>query len=137
MSADLISVFRSKDLTVHNKLADALDAMANEDGDHTSPVIPAVASLLAVSTRSRVYLADITQIEIDFATSTVLGERLVKIPGRYAITEDTRRFELIVLPDLMMPADYATVACKHECAILKQSRYVKQAHAVWSKGSMT
>ena len=25
--------------------------------------------------------------------------------------------------------------CKHECAILKQSRHVRQAHEVWTNGS--
>ena len=60
VSAELISFLRSKGLNDYDKLADALDAMADEDGDQTSPIIPATASLLAVSTRAQVYLANIT-----------------------------------------------------------------------------
>jgi len=90
VSADLVSFFRSKGLTVYDKLANALDAMANENDDQTSPVIPTMASLLAVSTRAHVYLANITETEMDFVTSTLLGERLVEIPGRFAIIEATK-----------------------------------------------
>jgi hypothetical protein len=43
----------------------------------------------------------------------------------------------MVLPDLRIPADYATTACKHECAVLKQSRHIKQTHAVWIARSVT
>ena len=87
-AADLISFFRSKDLIVYDKLANALEAMADEDGDQTAPIIPAVASLPAASTRAHIFLLDITQAEMDFATATVMGERIVEIPGRF-VNENT------------------------------------------------
>jgi hypothetical protein len=60
VSADLIPFFRFKDLTVYDKLADALEAMECEDSAHTSPIIPAFASLPAASTRAHIFLSDIT-----------------------------------------------------------------------------
>ncbi len=42
--------------------------------------------------------------------------------------------EPIVLPDLRTPIDYATDSCKHECAVLKQPRHVRQTHEVWREG---
>jgi len=118
VSVDLISFFRSKDLTVYDNLANALDAMANEDGDQISPAIPAIASLQTVSTRAHIFFSDITQTEMDFATATILQERLVEMPGRFA-SETTEKPEPMVLPVFKTPADYATAPCKHECRVLK------------------
>jgi hypothetical protein len=73
--------------------------------------------------------------EINFTTSLILGERTNEIPGRYTPLKTPTRPDVIVLPDLRSPADYATASCKHECAILKQSRHVRQAHMVWREGS--
>jgi len=137
VTADLIAFFRSKNQDVFDKLADALDTMAEENTDSTSTTtIPAVAALLTVSTRAHAFLADISQAEMDFATTTVLGERRVEIPGRSTPLEAAEKPEPMVLSDLRTPADYATASCKHECAIMKQSRHVKQAHAVWTEGTM-
>ena len=43
---------------------------------------------------------------------------------------------MIVLADLRTPADNATAPCNHEFTILKQSRHVRQAHAVWKDGTI-
>ena len=131
VTANLITFSRSKGLSVHDKLADALDAMVDENTDPATPIIPAVASLLAVKTRARGFLEDISRAEMNFATATAMGERLVEIPGRFTPLEATDKPEPIVLPELRAFAYYATAACKHECAILKQSRHVRHAHAVW------
>jgi len=56
VTADLISFFRSKCVSVYNQLEDALDAIADEDGDPTSPIVPAVASLLAICKRAYIFL---------------------------------------------------------------------------------
>jgi hypothetical protein len=60
VTADLIAFFQSKGLKVYDKLANALDAMADEKSDPNTPVIPAVASLLVVNTRAHVFLANIS-----------------------------------------------------------------------------
>jgi hypothetical protein len=59
---------------VYDKLANVLDAMANDDVEDTRvSVITTIASLMAVSARAHTFLADITQGEMDFATSLTLG----------------------------------------------------------------
>jgi hypothetical protein len=99
---------------------------SNDDTDNTdSPVIPAVASIMAVRARAHTFLADITQSEMDFATALTLGGRLVEVPGRFDNLETHTRPEPIVLPDLRVPSDYVTTSCKHECAIMKQARRVR------------
>ena len=100
--------------------------MANVDGDTPPATIPAVATLLTINIRTQALLVDINQAEMDFATSTVLGERLVAIPGRFFNPDAVAtRPELIVLLELRIPADYIIATCKHECAIMKQSRNAK------------
>ena len=97
VTANLIVFLRSKSLSVYDKLADALDAMADDDTDNTnSPVIPSVASIMVVNT----FLADITHSEMDFATALTLGERIVEIPGRFVNLETHTKPEQIVLPNL-------------------------------------
>jgi hypothetical protein len=54
LTADLVSFFRSKCFNVYDKLANALDVMANEDDDPTSSSIPVVASLLGVNTTTQI-----------------------------------------------------------------------------------
>jgi hypothetical protein len=137
ITSDLITFFISKDLLVYSKLAEALDAMADIPGDSSNVVIiPAVETLLAVSGRAHAFLGNIPQSEIDFTPSLVMGERTVAIPGHYDPLVAPSRLELIVLLDPRTPADYATATCKHECAILKQSRHVRQAHKVRESGIM-
>ena len=58
--------------------------------------------------RAHAYLETIPQIENDFATSLVMGERSVEISGRYSPIEAPTRLDPIVLPDLRTPKDYAT-----------------------------
>jgi hypothetical protein len=138
VTANLIVFLRTKSLSVYDKLVDALDAMADDDTDVTNPpVIPTIASIMAVSARAHTFLADITQSEMDFATSLTLGERLVEVPGRFVNLETHTKPEPIVLPDLRVPADYVTAPCKHECAIMKQARHVRQAYQVWTDNIVT
>ena len=49
VTTNLIAFFRSKGLTVYDKLADALDAMADENIDLATPIIPTYASLLTAA----------------------------------------------------------------------------------------
>ena len=130
VTTTLISFLRSKGLPIYDKLANALDAMADEDEDSSSHVIPAVSSLKTISAGAKCYLSDITQTELDFATSLALGERIVEIPGRFTSLEPAAKPDPVKLRELRTPADYATAACKHECAALEQTRHVRQAHAV-------
>jgi len=132
VTTDLIAFFRSKGLQVYDKLANALDTMCDEESNLETPVIPALTALLLVITRAHVCLTDISTTEMEFATSTIMGERVVEIPGRYAPREAATRPEQMVLPDLRVPGDYATTSCKHECAVLKQSSHIRHAHAVWT-----
>jgi len=83
ISSDLITYFKSKNLPVYDSLVEALDEMADEDHNQENTIILVVESLLAVIARARVFLADILVAEMEFATSTVMGERLVEIHGRY------------------------------------------------------
>jgi hypothetical protein len=84
-----------------------MDAMTDDDVEDTwVPAISSVASLMALSARAHIFLANITQSEIDFATSLTLGERLVEVPGRYSPLETHTKPEPIVLPDLRISTDY-------------------------------
>ena len=114
--------------------------MANAEDDPVdpsiAPSIPAFAALVTVSTRAHAFLSEIPKEEIEFATSLFMGERNVEIPGRYNPLEAPSKPELIVLPDLRTINDYATAPCKHECAVLKQSRHLRHAHGVWRDGTI-
>ncbi len=85
---------------------------------------------MPVSTRAHAFIETIPKEEVDFATSGIMEERTEEILGRFSPLEAPTIPDTIVLPDLRTPANYATTPCKHECAILKQSRHVRQAHAV-------
>jgi hypothetical protein len=101
VTANLLVFLRLKSLNVCDKLADALDAMADDDTDNTdSPVIPAVASIMVLVARAHTFLADITHSEMGFATALTLGERIVEIPGRFVNLETHTKPEQIVLPNL-------------------------------------
>ena len=133
---DLMSFFRSKDSPVYTKLADALDSMADtRDTTHGETLIPTIKLILSVSTRAHAFLDTIPQTEIDFTTSLAMCERKVEISGRYYPLEQPSILEPIVLPDLRSTADYEKTPCKHECAILKQSKHARQAHEVCMNGS--
>ena len=82
VTANLIAFLRAKGLDVYDKMANALDSMADEvvspvenedqapraaETDATVLNIPAVTSLLAVSARAHTFLADISQEEMDFS----------------------------------------------------------------------
>jgi hypothetical protein len=81
---NLVAFLRSKGLSIYDKLADALDAMAVEDGEPEDQCFSAVASLLSIYNRSHTLLADVPQREMDFATSVVPGERVVEVSGKYS-----------------------------------------------------
>ncbi len=62
VTTNLIVFIRSKSLSIYDKLANALDAMADDDVEDTRvPVIPTVASLMTVSARAHTFLTNITQ----------------------------------------------------------------------------
>ncbi len=112
--------------------------MADDDVGVTEiPVIPTVGSFMAISVRAHTFLADIAQSEIDFATSLTLCERIVEVPRNFNNPETHTKPKPIVPPDLRMPVDYVTTACKHESAIMKQARHVRQAYQVWTDSSTT
>jgi hypothetical protein len=68
---------------------------------------------------------------------TMLGDRLVEIPSRFSTPDAmATKLEPILHYELRLPSDYITAACKHECAIVKKSRHVKHAHAVWTGGAL-
>ena len=96
---------------------------------HAPPLHRAIDAMMTVSTRAHAFLGTIPKEEVDFATSLIMWGRTEEIMGRFSPLEAPTRLEVIVLPDLQTPSDYATAPCKHECAILKQSRHVRQAHA--------
>jgi hypothetical protein len=91
---------------------------------------------MAVSTRAHAFLFEIPQAELEFATSIVIGEKLVEIPDRYSPLDAPSRTEHIVPPNLPTLRDYATTSCMHECAILKQPRYARHAHEVRRNGTV-
>ncbi len=101
------------------------------DEDQAPPLHPSIDAMMAVSMRAHAFLGTIPKEEVDFCTSLIMGEQTKEIPGRFSPLATTTRPYVIVLPDLRTPADYATAPCKHECAILKQSHYVRQVHAIW------
>ena len=112
--------------------------MAGDDGDATKiSVIPSVALVMAISARDHTFMAYMTQSEMDFATSLTLGERLVEVPGKFVNLDTHTKPEPIVLPNLGMPTDYVSATCMHECAIMKQSRHVRQAYQVWTNNTVT
>ena len=141
VTADLITFCRSKGLSVYSQIADALDSMPDPpplptDADRDAPLHPAIEAMMTVSTRAHAFLETIPKEEVDFATSLTMGERTEEVPGRFSPLEIPTRPDPIVLPDLRTPADYATAPCKHECAIIKQSHHVRQAHEVWRRGTI-
>jgi hypothetical protein len=82
-TVNLISFLRSEGLTVYDRLAYALDGMAEEDsnpGDPSTSNIPAATSLLTISSRAHTFLSDTPLAELAFASSLVLGERTVEVP---------------------------------------------------------
>ena len=112
--------------------------MADYDAHVTKmPIISAVGSVMVINARAHTFLADITQSEMDFATSLTLGERIVEVLGRFDNQDTNTKPKPIVLPDLRMPTDYVTRAYKHECAIMKQSRHLHHAYQVWTSSSIT
>ena len=126
---------RSKGLSAYSKIADALDSMADThptsmDEVHAPPLHPTIDTMMRVSMRAHAFLGTIPKEEVDFSTSLIMGERTEEIPGRFSPLEVPTRPDVIVHPDLRTPTDYATAPCKHECAILKQSRHMRQAHAI-------
>jgi hypothetical protein len=120
ITANLIVFVRSKGLIVYERHAYTLDAMADDEEGAMVPIIPTVTTLMAANTSAHTFLVDITQTEMDFATSLALSERLVEAPGRYFPLEAHAKPEPIMLPDLRLPTDYATTSCSHRCVIMKQ-----------------
>jgi hypothetical protein len=128
-------------MDVYSKIAIALDSMAdipdtNEDRPdppEAHPVVkhhPAIVAMMIVSARAHAFLETIPQVDTDLSSALITGERIVEISGYFAPEVAPSRHDPIVLPILRTTADYAAAPCKHECAVLKHTRYVRQAHAV-------
>jgi len=98
VTPNLVSFLRSKGLPIYDKLANALDAMADEDEDPSSHVIPAVSSLPEVSAIAQCYISDIAVAELDFVASLILGERIVEIRGRFTSLEPSTKPDPVKLP---------------------------------------
>ncbi len=68
---------------------------------------PAFVAMMAVSSRTHAFLETIPQVEIDFSSALIMGERIVEIPGHFSPDGAPSRQEPIVLPNLKTTADYA------------------------------
>ncbi len=68
MTSNLIHFVLTKCIDVYDKLADAFEAMAEEEPGTIVPLISAMATLSKVSTRARAFLADVNQTEMEFTT---------------------------------------------------------------------
>ena len=142
ITADLIKFFRSKDLNIYTELADTLNSMADADDEPTDPTlalpIPVMAALMTIRTRAYAFLSEMLQVKLEIASFFCRhGGRTFEIPGRYTPLEAPSRPEQIALPDLQTINDYATAPCKHECAVLTQSRHVRHAYDLWRDGTIT
>jgi hypothetical protein len=99
ITSDFITSFRSKGVTVFSQPIDALDVIVEgtDNPSNEQPVIttiPAVTAMLAVSTRAHAFFTDIPLTKMHFATTHVMGERTIEIPGRYAPAEAPSRLYL-------------------------------------------
>ena len=87
ITANLIKSVRSNALNMHTEVANALESIADAEGELAGPIqtssIPAIATFMTVSTRTHTFFFEIPQIELDFTTSLVMEERVIEIPGRY------------------------------------------------------
>jgi hypothetical protein len=60
---------------------DALDSMTDhQDEPHEALPHPIIVEMLVVSARAQTFLESIPQVEINFSTSLIMGERRVEIP---------------------------------------------------------
>ncbi len=84
------------------------------------PMLPDVNAMLALSTRTHAFLADIQAVDIDSATLLMMKERGTEILGRYySPFKAPTRLQRVVLSDMRTPVDFVTASCKHACAIIK------------------
>ena len=72
MTSNPIHFFKSKEMGVYDKLADALEAMAEDMPSTYDHVIPVVTTLLALNTRAHAFFFDITQAEMKFSNDLVV-----------------------------------------------------------------
>jgi hypothetical protein len=78
ITSDLIAFFRSKNLPVYSKLADALDSMADTlDVRLDVPTIPAIEMLLAIGTRAHIakYSIDVLYFAKNLFNTYVINTR--------------------------------------------------------------
>jgi hypothetical protein len=117
ITADLINFFRSNDLSIYSAPAYALDSIKDTDVEPTyitlTPSILVFAARMAMSSRTHAFLSDIPQVELEFSTSMVMGERIVEILCNYTPMEAPSRRKHIVLLYLRSLFDYATGPWKH------------------------
>ena len=91
----------SNGMRVYSKLASALDAIADSTEDPSNsrviPPIPIVMVMFTVSARTHALLTEIPVVEMDFATTLVMGERTIRISDRYDPSETPTRLEWVLL----------------------------------------
>ena len=85
ISAPLSEFFRATGEPIYEDLADVLDSMAEDPAlsDPTATEIPAIAAFRSISNRAHSSFADITENELELATSLSRGHRTVEVAGRY------------------------------------------------------
>ncbi len=92
------------------------------------PMCATVAKVKEVSDKLHSQEADITDEELVPASQVVKGHRLVEVPGLEDRTPTAPK--PMRPPNPRRMTDYFTAPCKHECAVFKQRRHIRQAHRV-------
>jgi hypothetical protein len=82
--APLSEFFRATGEPIYEDLANVLDSMAEDPAlsDPTATEIPAIAAVRSISNRAHSSLADITEAELDLATSLSRGHCTVEVASR-------------------------------------------------------
>ena len=95
------------------------------------PLSATVNKVREVSDITLALVVDISEEELKIATKLVKGYRIMEVPGKKDQATATAPKPLRP-PDPRVLQDYITSPCKHECAIIKHRRHIKQAHKVLS-----
>ena len=135
ISAALISFCRRTGLPVYISIAEAIERMGDtaemlevQDID-PSPMVHTILEVSEVAERTPMEIP--TDDQLILATELVRGHSVVEVPGRWNKTGD-RAPDPITLPDPRPLTDYVLAPCKNECGIIKQARYVRQAHHIFT-----
>jgi hypothetical protein len=121
----LIKFCRNTGSRVYTRIAEALEELDSPTG--MAPTCATVTNIKEVFDTVLLDVGDIAQDEIGVATQLVKGHRMVEVPGK---DDDAASIhpEPLRPPDPRDLSDLARPPCKHECAIIKQRRHIRQAH---------